>query len=227
MWKYLVLAAAACAGSQHPRPTEGAIVGAARDRDTGDPVARAEIHVRADGELAATRTATSASDGAYTVDHLRPGRYSVAAEFAGQPVDVEHVEVRAGQPTLVDLVFTLGHPDPRHEDFGDPGQGAISRFHPPHLAPGLALIEGTVSDASTRTPVVGASVTATGPAGTVLAITDDIGHYRFAPVPPGAYSVSAYYSVGGRGQIEIRRSDIEVDAGAGVHVPLWVELGRR
>jgi hypothetical protein len=50
---------------------------------------------------------------------------------------------------------------------------------------------------------------------------DDL--YRFDPVPPGVYVVSAYYSVGNRGQIEVRRSDIEVDAAQGVRVPLWVE----
>lgn len=224
MWKYLVFAAA-CAGTQHPRrPTEGGIVGLARDRDSGDSIAHAEIHVRAEGELAAARAATSGPDGAYAIAHLRPGRYSVTAEFAGQPLDIEHVAVRAGAPTLVDLVFTLGQPDPRHMIFGDQRDGAITHFHPPHLAPGLALIQGSVSDVATRAAIAGASVTATGPAGTVLAVTDDIGHYRFAPVPPGAYSVSAYYSIGGRGQIEIRRSAIEVAAGTGVNVPLWIEV---
>src|SRR5438105_14337180 len=132
---YLVLLAMGCAGTQHaPHATTGAIAGLARDRTSGDPVARASIHVRADGELAA-RAASSAGSGAYAVDHLPPGQYSLSAEFAGQPIDVEHIAVRAGETTVVDLPFTLGKPDRIRVDFGNPEDGAIARYRPPRLAP--------------------------------------------------------------------------------------------
>jgi hypothetical protein len=38
--------------------------------------------------------------------------------------------------------------------------------------------------------------------------------------------VSAYYSIGGRAQIEVRRSAITVEGAEAVVVPLWIELGR-
>ena len=46
-------------------------------------------------------------------------------------------------------------------------------------------------------------------------------------VEPGTYVVSAYYNIGGRGQIEVRRSDIEVARAEGVIVPIWVELSKQ
>ncbi len=55
-------------------------------------------------------------------------------------------------------------------------------------------------------------------------ISDDEGRYRFDAVTPGVYAVSAYYAIGGRAQIEVRRSDIHVDGAEAVVVPLWVEL---
>src|SRR5689334_14026520 len=50
---FLILVFAACGGTSHPnsRATTGGIAGLARDHDSGDPVAKAEIRVRASGEL--------------------------------------------------------------------------------------------------------------------------------------------------------------------------------
>lgn len=224
---YVLVLALGCGAAQHPaRATQGKLAGMARDRDSGDPVAHADLHLRAEGSLA-PHALTTDKNGGYAFDHLAPGRYSLEAEFAGQPIDVEHIDVRAGETTLVDVVFTLGQPDRLYVEFGDPKDGAISRYHSRHLAPQVAIIEGTVTDAATRTPVAGASVTATGGDGTQLAVTDALGRYRFDRVAPGAYTVSAYYSIGGRGQIEIRRSDIAVDGGDDVIVPLWVETNGR
>ena len=52
------------------------------------------------------------------------------------------------------------------------------------------------------------------------------GRYRFDNVTAGTYAISAYYSIGGRGQIEVRRSDIAVGPYQGVLVPLFIELKR-
>jgi hypothetical protein len=225
VYRSIVLFVAGCAGlAMHPRhPSEGTIAGLARDRESGEPIARADIRVRAEGRLAA-RAATTGTNGNYQVAHLQPGRYSLDAEFAGQPIDIEHIDVHAGGTTLVDVTFTLGQPDRIHVDFGNPQDAAIARYRPRHVAPHIAILEGTVTDAATRAPVVGASVTATAAGTTLQALTDDLGRYRFDAVEPGAYTVSAYYSIGGRGQIEVRRGDIAVGAGDGVVVPLWVEL---
>jgi hypothetical protein len=225
---FVLLAACGAATPHAGGARDGSIAGLARDHDSGDPIAKANIHVRADGQLAPLTTLSSA-EGIFGVDHLAPGRYSLSADFAGQQVVIEHIDVRVGAPTVVDVVFTLGQPDPVHVDFNDAKQGAIDRFRPKHHP--LALIEGTVNDAGTRTRVAGAVVTAIGPgtgpsAPTLQAVSDDMGRYRFDPVPPGTYIVSAYYSIGGRGQFEMRRSEIEVGAAEGVIVPLWVETAK-
>ena len=59
---------------------------------------------------------------------------------------------------------------------------------------------------------------------TIQTVTDDHGRYRFDGLVPGTYEVSAYYSLGGHGQIELRRTDIEVTGAEAAIVPMWVEL---
>ena len=227
----LVVLLAACggAGLRTARPTQGAIAGLARDHDSGDPVARAEIRVRAQGEIQ-PRLTTSNDHGLYDLDRLPPGRYQLTARFAGQPVDVMNIDVRAGETTYVDVVFTLGRPEPLRVDYGDRA-GAIDRYRPANLGASVAIIEGTVNDTSTRERVPGAVVTAVtrdplqGEL-TQQTISDDHGRFRFDGVTPGTYSVSAYYSISGRGQIEVRRSQIEVAGAEAVIVPLWIEMTR-
>jgi hypothetical protein len=218
---------AACgAPQQRPRPTTGTIAGLARDHDSGDPIEKAEIRIRA-GATAKELATTSNDLGLYDVDHLPPGRYHLTATFAGQPIEVVNIDVRAGEITMVDLTFTLGRPEAIRVDFGDPKTGAIDRYRP-RGAGSAAIIEGTVSDTVTRLRVPGAVVTAVGAdvTKTQQTVSDDHGRYRFDAMPPGVYSVSAYYSLGGRGQIEVRRSGITVDAAEAVVVPLWIETAR-
>ena len=216
----------ACGAPQRARPTTGAIAGLARDHDSGDPIAKAEIRIRADAT--GTQRVTASSDlGLYDVDHLAPGRYRLTAAFAGQPVEIVNIDVRAGETTMVDLTFTLGRPDPIRVDFGDPKAGAIDRYRP-RGGGGAAIIEGTVNDTVTRARVPGAVVTAVGAdvTQTQQTVSDDHGRFRFDAIPPGIYAVSAYYSLGGRGQIEVRRSGIDVAAAEAVIVPLWIETAR-
>jgi len=222
----VVVALAGCGAASHPAPAPafGAIAGVARDHDSGDQIAKAELHLRARGELAAAKSRVSDDHGAYNFERLAPGRYSLAAEFAGQPINVENIEVRAGETTYVDLTFTLGRPDPIRVNFGDASQGAIDHYKPQD---GVSLIEGTVNDVSTHERVAGAVVTAVRPDKTTLqTISDDAGRYRFDGVAPGTYAVSAYYSISGRGQIEVRRSGIQVATAEAVVVPLWIELAK-
>ncbi len=226
---YALLLVAACGASQHVRrPTDGTIAGLARDHDTGDPVASAQIMIRATGELA-PHPATTSKDGTYAVGHLAPGRYSLSATYAGQPIDIENIDVRAGETAVVDVVFTLGRPERVHYDFGDPKAGAIDHYRPPHLAPTTAIIEGTVNDLGTHERVAGAVITEVGGGapGALQTVSDDQGRYRFDAVTPGTYAVSAYYSISGHGQIEVRRSDIHVEGAEAVVVPLWVELTKQ
>ena len=224
--KLVVVLLVACGAAQHPRPTRGTITGIARDHDSGEPIANAQIRVRVEGNVT-PREAVTAHDGTYAVGHLAPGRYSLSASFAGQPIDVENIDVRAGTTANVDLSFTLGRPDPVHVDFVDPKEGAIDHYRPQRLAEDRAVIEGTVNDQATHGRVPGAVVTVYSSAGqTLQAVTDDAGHFWFETYP-GTYAVSAYYSIGGRGEIEVRRMDVHVAGGEAAVVPLWIEIAKQ
>jgi hypothetical protein len=218
--RILLVLLAACGAAQRPRPTAGSIGGLVRDHGSGDPVGMAQL------TLSSGATTTSAPDGLYAIDHVQPGRYTLVARFAGQPVTIRNIDVRAGEATFVDVTFTLGNPEPIVVDFGDPKQGQITRYKPRR---DITLIEGTVSEFGTHERVVGAVVTAEGgPRQDVLqTVTDAQGRYRFDGIEPGTYAVSAYYAITGRGQIEVRRSDIQVDRDEGVVVPIWVELSKQ
>jgi len=229
----LVVLLAACAagstGARGPTQTHGVIAGLARDHDSGDPVAKAEIRVRAQGDIEPRMTMSNAH-GLYDLGNLKPGRYQLTARFAGQPVDVMNIDVRPGETSYVDIVFTLGRPEPLRHDYGDKA-GAIDRYRPTNLGESVSIIEGTVNDSSTRERVPGAAVTAVTNAGrtdelTLQTVSDDHGRYRFDAVMPGTYSISAYYSISGRGQIEVRRSEIDVAGAEAVIVPLWIEMGK-
>lgn len=234
--RFVILAVVLAGCGTAPRPadplrhsrttkTTGAIVGLARDHDSGDPIALAEI--RLSGKRVDHVRTTSNDGGQYLLERLPPGNYVLRAEFAGQPLEVYDIEVKAGDTTHVDLVFTLGRPDPIQVIYGDPKQSQIDRYRPPHLGEQAAIIEGTVNDLQTHERVTGAVVTCvTTDQRTEMTVSDDDGRYKFENVSPGTYAVSAYYSVSGRGQIEVRRSDIAVAGAEAVIVPLWIEMIR-
>jgi hypothetical protein len=226
--RYLFVVLAACGAATTPtRPHahDGAIGGIARDHDSGDPIKGAKIQVT--GASAKPAATTTTREGLFGVDHLQPGRYRLDAEFNGQRVEIANIDVVLGEATVVDVTFTLGKADPIVLDnAGDKLDTAIDRFAPSHHDAHTGLIEGTVTDAATRRRISGAIVTAILGSLTLQAVSDDQGRFRFDAVAPGTYIVSAYYSVGGRGQIEVRRSDITVGAAEGVRVPLWVETAQ-
>ncbi|MBA3391736.1 MAG: carboxypeptidase regulatory-like domain-containing protein [Deltaproteobacteria bacterium] len=225
---FLVGCGSTSTSAKRARPTTGGIAGLAHDHDSRDPVAKAQIRVRA-SEHAPPRTTLSSDRGLYDIQLLAPGRYTVTALFAGQPIEIRNVEVRAGEITMVDLMFTLGRPEPIRLDYDAPAGSEIDRYRPRHLTGAVALIEGTVNDTTTRQRVPGAVVTAVHGddiASTQQTVSDEQGRYRFEALRPGVYSISAYYSISGRGQIEVRRSGITVDAAEAVVVPLWIEMTR-
>jgi hypothetical protein len=228
----LVLLLAACGGStaqtQKTRSTTGGIAGLARDHDSGDPVAKAEIRVRASGQFKPLQTVSS-DRGLFDIQQLVPGRYTLSALFAGQPVEVTNIEVRAGEITMVDVTFTLGRPEPVQYDHSAK-VGEIDRYRPKSLSTSAAgLIEGTVNDVQTRKRVPGAVVFAVHDNNLQTAqqtVSDDAGRYRFDSMTPGTYEISTYYSVTNRGRIEVRRSGIELARSEAVVVPLWIEMQR-
>lgn len=212
----------ACGGKGAERPKlKAAILGLARDSHTGEPVAMADLELRGPSP----RTTSTNKYGLYTIDGIAAGTYTLRGVFAGQPIEISKIPVRDGEATYVDLMFTLGDPQPINVVFGD-HSAEITRYHPKNIQPSASLIEGTVSDVSTRERVVGAVVTAANQSHTEQTISDDHGRYRFENVSPGLYTVSAYYSISGRGQVEVQRNKIEVNATEAVIVPLLIELAK-
>jgi hypothetical protein len=215
----VLLAACGATGSSHGhgKARDGAIVGLVRDTKSGDAVPMADVEVGG-------HTTKSDVRGRYDFEKLPPGHYTLHARFAGQPVTIRNIDVTAGMASYVDVNFTLGDVTPLTTDYGDAREGEIQTFEAK-----VPRIEGTVGDASTRARVPGAVVTAARGADdeTLQTITDDDGRYRFDNVDLGTYAISAYYSIGGRAQIEVRRADVKVEAGHGVLVPLWIELARQ
>lgn len=94
------------------------------------------------------------------------------------------------------------------------------------MSPQLAFVEGATIDATSGAAVGGVVVTVSIPGrlDVLQTVSDETGYYRFDNLQPGTYAVSAYYSVARRGQIEVRRSDIDVIAGKISIVPLVVDL---
>jgi hypothetical protein len=221
----LVLAACGATAAQPtarragPTATTGSIGGLARDQTSGDPLAGASI------DLSTGARTMSGDRGLYAIDDIKPGRHELVAKYAGQTVTVKNIEIDAGQVTFVDVNFTLGVVEPVAVDHSLPTKYEITRYRTKRET----FIEGVVTQVESNERVAGAVVTAVrDPAiETLQTVTDDAGRYRFDDVSPGTYIVSAYYSVGGRAQIEVRRSDIAVKHGEGVMVPIWVELTKR
>ncbi len=204
---------------------KAAVLGLARDTHTGEPVAMADIELIGPSK----RKTLTNKNGLYTIDGLAAGTYTLKGVFAGQPVQITKIPVHDGEAVYVDVMFTLGDPQPILVVFGD-RSAEITRYRPKNIQPSAILIEGTVSDVQTRERVIGAVVTAvyTDAAKqmhTEQTITDDHGRYRFENLPPGSYTISAYYSISGRAQVEMQRG-VDVTATEAVIVPLVIELNK-
>ena len=225
----LILAAAACHPPAPPAPTTGAITGLVRDEDTGTALPRAQLAIRKDGALSPALVTTD-DEGAYQIERLPPGRYDVTASYAGVTVDERAVIVSAGHATAVDLDLALGRPETHHIDFGDP-HGTATCATTARRTPIRRRARSRApspTGAVTHERVAGAVVTATSPAlaQAVQVITDDRGRFTVPDVPPGQYSVSAYYEIAHHGTISVEHNLIQVAGGETAVVPLFVETER-
>ena len=215
---------AACHASAPPAPTTGTLQGQVRDQDSGAALANAALAFQRDGTLRPILLA-SATDGSYQLARLRPGRYDVTATYAGVTVDVRGVELVAGRTLDVDVDLPLGRAELHHLDFGDPRDGELRFYRPRGADPRVGGIEGTLADAVTRERIVGAVITATSPALTEAAqvVTDDHGRFALRDLPPGPYSVSAYYTITRHATIQVEHNRVPVRGGEAAVVPLFVE----
>jgi hypothetical protein len=138
----------------------GAIAGNVSDASSSHPIAGATVTVRG-----TAYTATTQADGRYQIAGVTPGSYTVDVTATGYDSGTRaDVVVTAGAVTTVHFTLT-----PRAID---PGEGTIA---------------GTVTDASSSQPIVGATVTVRGTAYTATTQAD--GRYEIAGVVPGTYAV--------------------------------------
>jgi hypothetical protein len=163
-------------------PTTGSISGTVTDAVTGEPIEGATVSVEVDGS---TKTTTTGDDGAYTLEGIPAGTYTVT--FSAEDyitATTEDVAVIAGE-TTTDVDKAL-QPEPT--------TGSIS---------------GTVTDLNTNAPIVGATVSVEVDGSTVSATTGDNGDYLLEGIPAGAYTVT----FSAEGYITATMEDIIVTAG--------------
>ena len=212
----LLAVLAACGHAAPPppvAPATGAIAGTVRDQD-GDPLSFVTVITRGGGRGHSTATDGS---GRFRVGDLPPGRYQVTARWGERSVVVDGVPVRAGAVVKLPLELSLAPEAPPM---------AVVAFHVllqprPQQAPvpiasrSVGGIRGRVRDKQTSDLLPGAVVAAETPGlrDAVLSLAGDDGRYRMPALPPGVYTISASYRVIGRGDIEIRRSNVRVVAG--------------
>jgi hypothetical protein len=82
-----------------------------------------------------------------------------------------------------------------------------------------------VRDIARSAALPGAVISAiTGATGkTRNAISDDDGRYLLRGLPPGTYTLSVYYHLVDRGNIEVRRTGVEVVAGEVTEIDLDID----
>lgn len=220
----LTVVLAAC----HPQPRRGVepggIAGQVRDRLTGDPIA-ATLTAH-DSDSFAVKTAKTSADGSYAIAELAPGVYDMVVVLPGTTVQLTGIPVTAGHVTAFDVPVDLGAvevpPVSYHQIEGD----SLKTYQPPGLDPDKARVEGTVTDSVSLERVAGAVVVATSPdlAEVLTVVSDERGRFRFPDGPPAIYTLSAFYQVAKRGQIEVRRSGVEAPPGTAVIVPIFIEV---
>lgn len=223
-------AVAGCGRGSPPAsaPREGMLAGIIRTSDTGQPVSDAVVVLRRPGQLQPVEERTSGT-GAYMIPRLPPGSYQVKVYRDQRTLGDEQVRIEAGKVTGLDLAVSPRAGD-EHAVAVDVAAGApLWVFRPPDADPLRGVIEGTVAEHGGRTRLGGAVVTVADGSGALVdqAVSDDDGRFRLDGLAPGAYVVSAYYTLLGRGQFEIRRTDVRVGAGEVVVVPLAIETDAR
>lgn len=220
----LAVAVAGCHPQPSRAPERGGIAGQVRDRLTGEAVtATLTAH---DSNSFAVESAKTSADGSYAIAGLAPGVYDMVVVLRGTTIQLTDIPVTAGHITAFDVPVDVGAvevpPISYHQIEGD----SLKTYQPPGLDPDKARIEGTVTDSVSLERVAGAVVVATSPdlAEVLTVVSDERGRFRFPDGPPAIYTLSAFYQVARRGQIEVRRSGVEAPPGTAVIVPIFIEV---
>lgn len=146
----------------------GSISGTITDSVTGLPIAGAKVTAGGCG-----RQATTGDDGTYTIANLAPGSYTVRA-------------------MKCHAYYAKSYPTPVRVEQGQAVTGIDIALKPMGGGGGSGSISGTVIDAVTSEPIVGAKVTAGGCGR--QAVTGDDGTYTIAGLADGSYTVKAMKS---------------------------------
>jgi hypothetical protein len=196
-----------------PRPGHGQVTGVVRDAVTGAPLAFAHVEARGSGGAALADDLTDA-DGRFTLD-LVPGGYRIAARHGTASVVVPDVVVleRRTSPLALELEATPRDRPPTAD--GEPG-AAVAR----------GGVAGVVYDGESGERFPGAVIAVTGPAlsDAIMAMSDERGQYRVLGLPPDTYQISVYYHLVDRGNLELRRAGVAVEAGSTTTVDLAIDL---
>lgn len=204
------------------QPTTGAIAGVVKDSSSGDPLSFARV---AATSWATKETipggATTSADGSYRLEALAEGTYLIEVHYADHRVRFFAVPVHAGQTTTLDAAIDAAElKSEASYDYVDMQRNPIvaaPRAGPEHerSATKSGGIRGSVRDSASQQLLPGAVVAATTPGlrDAQLAIANDDGTYLLRSLPPGTYTLSVYYHLVERGNIEVRRTGVAVNAG--------------
>lgn len=220
----LAAATAACGITRRAperQPGPGAVAGLVRSASTGLGVEGARVVLRRPGSLAPVQGVTDAA-GAYYIADLPPGPYAVNAYVDENPIGEQAATIVHDRITSLD--FAVGAASDEPIDLNAPSMAPLWRYRPPGADPSTGAIEGTVAD-TRRERLAGAviSIVRDGEYTAEQTFTDERGRFQVAGLAPGNYSVSAYYAVLTRAQMEVRRNKVTVGGGEVVVVPLWLE----
>ncbi|MEK1833433.1 carboxypeptidase regulatory-like domain-containing protein [Priestia megaterium] len=130
---------------------------------TGIPIEGAVIEVLDSGSNVIATT-TSNAQGQYTINQLAPGTFRLRAIAQNFQTSLLGFTIQAGQKTTQNIV----------------------------LQPSPGILTGTLTDAQTSTPLVGASVNLVNQAGVTIATatTNSQGQYNITSLTPGVYTVT-------------------------------------
>jgi len=196
-----------------PQPTTGSIAGTVHEAASREPLSFVTVFAGAAGEVLAT--AVTDGDGAFTLGDLQPGRYQVTARFGERSVTVDDVAVTAGAAVPLTLALALVPAQEAPAGTAAGGAPVAAGNAPPIDHDGVGGIRGLIRDRVSNEVLPGAVVTATTPGvrDAIMSMADGNGHYRMPALRPGLYTLSAYYTVIDRGNIEVRRTNVRVVAG--------------
>jgi hypothetical protein len=207
-----------CAARGGPAPTAtlapaaeratGAVTGVVVDAESERPISMVTL-AAVDDRL---RSLDASSDGAgrYRIEGLAPGTYRIVAYYGVEVLEWQAVRVRAGQDTVLDVAFGPGSPAAP-----PPGDAAAPAAEGAATGRATGAIEGAIHDGLSGESLPGAVVAAISPAlrEPMLAMADEGGRFHLPALPPGTYTLSTYYHLVSRGNIEVRRTNVAVHAG--------------